>query len=65
MKRVHFLCSRNRLRNPKAEQVSADWAGVETALLPGAEYPVWTPVDAESAAADLLDFLARSNISLE
>lgn len=29
-------------------------------LLPGAEFPVWTPVGEESAAADLLDFLARS-----
>lgn len=28
---VLFICSRNRLRSPTAEQVFADWAGVETA----------------------------------
>ena len=26
-----FVCSRNRLRSPTAEQVFADWPGVETA----------------------------------
>lgn len=30
MKRVLFLCSRNRLRSPTAEQVFASWPGVET-----------------------------------
>jgi hypothetical protein len=30
-------------------------------LLPGSEYPVWTPLGEERAAADLLDFLVRSN----
>lgn len=29
MKHVLFVCSRNRLRSPTAEQVFADWAGVE------------------------------------
>ncbi|KIP86027.1 phosphotyrosine protein phosphatase [Stenotrophomonas maltophilia] len=28
---VLFLCSQNRLRSPTAEQVFADWPGVETA----------------------------------
>lgn len=28
---VLFVCSRNRLRSPTAEQVFADWPGVETA----------------------------------
>lgn len=28
--RVLFLCSRNRLRSPTAEQLFADWPGVET-----------------------------------
>ena len=35
-----FLCSRNRLRSPTAEQVFASWPGVETAsagLAPDAE----------------------------
>ena len=31
MKRILFVCSRNRLRSPTAEQVFADWPGVETA----------------------------------
>jgi predicted protein tyrosine phosphatase len=37
-----FLCSRNRLRSPTAEQVFASWPGVETAssgLAPDAEEP--------------------------
>jgi len=43
MKHVLFLCSRNRLRSPTAEQVFADWPGVETAsagLSNDAEQPV-------------------------
>lgn len=38
-----FICSRNRLRSPTAEQVFAAWPGVETAsagLAPDAEEPV-------------------------
>ncbi len=31
MKTVLFICSQNRLRSPTAEQVFADWPGVETA----------------------------------
>ncbi|GAA3920852.1 low molecular weight protein tyrosine phosphatase family protein [Luteimonas lutimaris] len=30
-RRLLFVCSRNRLRSPTAEQVFADWPGVETA----------------------------------
>jgi predicted protein tyrosine phosphatase len=29
--RVLFICAKNRLRNPTAEQVFANWPGVETA----------------------------------
>lgn len=29
--RVLFLCSQNRLRSPTAEQVFADWPGIEVA----------------------------------
>ena len=32
----------------------------QTDLLPEGEYPVWTPVGAEGAAADMLDFLSKS-----
>jgi predicted protein tyrosine phosphatase len=28
---VLFLCSQNRLRSPTAEQLFADWPGIETA----------------------------------
>ena len=31
MKHVLFVCSRNRLRSPTAEQVFADWAGIDVA----------------------------------
>jgi predicted protein tyrosine phosphatase len=31
MKHVLFICSRNRLRSPTAEQVFAEWPGVEAA----------------------------------
>lgn len=30
-RRVLFLCSQNRLRSPTAEQVFADWPGIEVA----------------------------------
>lgn len=31
MTRVLFVCSRNRLRSPTAEQVFSNWPGIETA----------------------------------
>lgn len=40
---VLFLCSQNRLRSPTAEQVFAEWPGVETAsagVLADADVPV-------------------------
>ncbi|TGY32423.1 low molecular weight protein tyrosine phosphatase family protein [Stenotrophomonas maltophilia] len=40
---ILFICSQNRLRSPTAEQVFADWPGIETAsagLKPGADVPV-------------------------
>ncbi len=45
MKSVLFVCSRNRLRSPTAEQVFADWPDLETAsagLAPDAD-DVLTP----------------------
>ncbi|MEV8521095.1 low molecular weight protein tyrosine phosphatase family protein [Dyella marensis] len=41
--RVLFLCSRNRLRSPTAEQVFRDWPGVEVdsaGLAPDADTPL-------------------------
>jgi predicted protein tyrosine phosphatase len=43
MKRVLFLCSRNRLRSPTAEHLFADHPGMECAsagLAPDAEHPL-------------------------
>ncbi|HVJ63322.1 MAG TPA: low molecular weight protein tyrosine phosphatase family protein [Tahibacter sp.] len=40
---VLFICSQNRLRSPTAEQVFANWPGIETAsagLNKGADNPV-------------------------
>lgn len=40
---ILFICSQNRLRSPTAEQVFADWPGIETrsaGLNNGAETPV-------------------------
>lgn len=40
---ILFICSQNRLRSPTAEQVFADWPGIETAsagLKPDADVPV-------------------------
>lgn len=40
---VLFICSQNRLRSPTAEQVFADWPGIETTsagLKPDADVPV-------------------------
>lgn len=31
MKHILFVCSRNKLRSPTAEQIFAEWPGVETA----------------------------------
>lgn len=41
--KVLFICSQNRLRSPTAEQVFANWPGIETAsagVNDGAENPV-------------------------
>ncbi len=43
MTNVLFICSQNRLRSPTAEQVFAEWPGVETAsagINVGADNPV-------------------------
>ena len=51
---VLFICSRNRLRSPTAEQVFADWPGIETASA-GLANDADTPVTPELLAwADLI-----------
>ncbi|MCW0400103.1 hypothetical protein NB688_003573 [Xanthomonas sacchari] len=41
-----FVCSRNRLRSPTAEQVFATWPGVETASA-GVDHDADTPITPE------------------
>ena len=60
---VLFICSQNRLRSPTAEQVFADWPGIEASsagLNPGADNPV-TPELLEWA--DLIFVMERTHRS--
>lgn len=51
---VLFLCGKNRLRSPTAEQVFADWPGVETASA-GVNHDADCPVTPELIAwADIV-----------
>lgn len=63
MRRLLFICSRNRLRSPTAEQLFANWPGVETdsaGLAPDAE----TPLEAEQLRwADVIFVMERSHRS--
>ncbi|MET0547673.1 MAG: low molecular weight protein tyrosine phosphatase family protein [Xanthomonas sp.] len=45
-RKLLFVCSRNRLRSPTAEQVFATWPGVETASA-GVDHDADTPVTPE------------------
>lgn len=43
MRKVLFICGKNKLRSPTAEQIFADWPGIETAsagLSPDSDVPV-------------------------
>ena len=63
MLRVLFICSRNRLRSPTAEQVFSDWPGIEVSsagLDPTAAAPV-TPELLEWA--DTIFVMERSHRS--
>lgn len=60
---VLFICSQNRLRSPTAEQVFADWPGIETSsagLNHGAENPVTPEL---LAWADLVFVMERAHRS--
>lgn len=51
---VLFVCTQNRLRSPTAEQVFADWPGIETASA-GLGHDADVPVSAELLAwSDLI-----------
>ena len=56
-----FLCSKNRLRSPTAEQVFAQWPGVETASA-GISKDADNPVSSELLAwADLIFVMERTH----
>lgn len=56
---VLFLCSRNRLRSPTAEQVFADWPGIETSSA-GLDHDAENPLTPELLAwADLVFVMER------
>lgn len=63
---VLFICGRNRLRSPTAEQVFAGWPGVETAsagLNPEAESPVTAEVLEWAEIIFVMEPAQRSKLS--
>lgn len=64
--RVLFLCSQNRLRSPTAEQVFADWPGIETSsagLNQDAENPLTPELLAWSQLIFVMERAHRSKLS--
>jgi len=60
---VLFICGKNRLRSPTAEQIFANWPGVETASA-GVARDADNPLTPELAAwADLVFVMERSHRS--
>jgi predicted protein tyrosine phosphatase len=60
---VLFICSRNRLRSPTAEQVFASWPGVETSSA-GLNHDAENPVTPELLQwADLIFVMERTHRS--
>lgn len=60
---VLFICSRNRLRSPTAEQVFADWPGIETSSA-GLNNDAENPVTPELLRwADLIFVMERAHRS--
>lgn len=60
---VLFICGKNRLRSPTAEQVFADWPGIETASA-GISHDAETPVTPELLQwADLVFVMERAHRS--
>lgn len=59
MKKVLFVCSRNRLRSPSAETVFADWPGLEVASA-GLSNDAEVPLSAELIEwADIIFVMER------
>jgi len=61
--RILFVCSQNKLRSPTAEQVFADWPGIETSSA-GTNHDAENPLDAEQIEwADLIVAMERQHRS--
>ena len=61
MRKVLFICSQNRLCSPTAEQVFADWPGVETASA-GLKNDAENPLTPELLAwADVVFVMERAH----
>ena len=60
MRNILFVCSRNRLRSPTAEQVFASWPGIETSSA-GLDHDAENPLTPELLAwADLVFVMERA-----
>ncbi|MCI3134803.1 low molecular weight protein tyrosine phosphatase family protein [Phenylobacterium aquaticum] len=60
MKHVLFVCSQNKLRSPTAEQVFADWPGIEVASA-GLNHDAVEPLTGEMVAeADLIFVMEKA-----
>jgi predicted protein tyrosine phosphatase len=58
---VLFICSRNRLRSPTAEQVFADWPGIETSSA-GVDHDADNPLTPELLQwADVIFVMERAH----
>ncbi|MBO9708380.1 MAG: low molecular weight protein tyrosine phosphatase family protein [Caulobacter sp.] len=63
MKKVLFVCGKNKLRSPTAEQVFADWPGVETASA-GVNHDAEEPLSGELVEwADIIFVMERAHRS--
>lgn len=65
-RKLLFVCSQNRLRSPTAEQVFADWPGVETASAGtnrDADYPITPELLAWADIVFVMERTQRSKLS--